>query len=35
LLDALVWHVRQQLTADSVADDLTLVAAHVLPRAEW
>ena len=35
LLDALVWHVRQQLTADSVADDLTLVTAHVLPRAEW
>jgi serine phosphatase RsbU (regulator of sigma subunit) len=34
LLDALVWHVRQQLTADSVADDLTLVTAHVLSRAE-
>jgi phosphoserine phosphatase RsbU/P len=30
LLDGLVWNVRQQLTADRVADDLTLMTAHVL-----
>ena len=34
LLDALVWQVQQQPPTDRGPDDLTLMAAHVLPRAD-